>query len=63
MLIILQIYVLVNYLTVGGYPHKGYTWPAQCHVIGKDILKYVSKCITELCKLFIFSQYIAKGYI
>ncbi|KAK2144554.1 hypothetical protein LSH36_748g02067 [Paralvinella palmiformis] len=31
---------LVNYLTVGGYPRMGYTWPAQCHVVGKDILKF-----------------------
>lgn len=34
---------LVNYLTATGYPHPEYTrhWPADLHVIGKDILKYV----------------------
>ncbi|KAI8998400.1 tRNA synthetases class I (M)-domain-containing protein [Gaertneriomyces semiglobifer] len=36
---------LVNYLTVLGYPWKNSAalrdaWPAQCHVIGKDILKF-----------------------
>jgi len=31
---------LVNYLTVGGYPNQGYHWPADCHVIGKDILRF-----------------------
>jgi hypothetical protein len=40
-----QIYVwldaLVNYLSVGGYPSNGWDtwWPADCHVVGKDILK------------------------
>ncbi len=41
---IFQIYVwldaLVNYLTVTGFPNMTSSlWPAQCHVIGKDILK------------------------
>lgn len=31
---------LVNYLTVSGYPDPNYTWPPDCHVIGKDILKF-----------------------
>ncbi|KAH6939132.1 hypothetical protein HPB50_016104 [Hyalomma asiaticum] len=31
---------LVNYLTVSGYPDKNHTWPPDCHVIGKDILKF-----------------------
>ncbi len=33
---------LVSYLTVTGYPHAGYekTWPADVHVIGKDIIKF-----------------------
>ncbi|XP_013381189.1 methionine--tRNA ligase, mitochondrial [Lingula anatina] len=31
---------LVNYLTVGGYPEQGFHWPADCHVVGKDILKF-----------------------
>lgn len=36
---------LVNYLTTAGYPwppgqeHAG-GWPADCHVIGKDIVRY-----------------------
>ncbi|KAJ6663256.1 hypothetical protein lerEdw1_010392 [Lerista edwardsae] len=32
---------LVNYLTVVGYPtaHGG-RWPAACHIVGKDILKF-----------------------
>lgn len=31
---------LVNYLTVSGYPDKNHAWPPDCHVIGKDILKF-----------------------
>ncbi|RWS17821.1 methionyl-tRNA synthetase-like protein [Dinothrombium tinctorium] len=32
---------LINYLTVCGYPnHHNSLWPANCHVIGKDILKF-----------------------
>ncbi|XP_017775809.1 PREDICTED: methionine--tRNA ligase, mitochondrial [Nicrophorus vespilloides] len=33
---------LVNYLTASGYPDKRYKdfWPADLHVIGKDILKF-----------------------
>ncbi|XP_064615166.1 methionine--tRNA ligase, mitochondrial-like [Liolophura sinensis] len=31
---------LVNYLTVAGYPYGGFHWPPDCHVIGKDILKF-----------------------
>ena len=31
---------LVNYLTVAGYPHELSCWPPDCHVIGKDILKF-----------------------
>lgn len=31
---------LVNYLTVSGYPGPNHTWPPDCHVIGKDILKF-----------------------
>lgn len=31
---------LVNYLTVGGYPKSEFTWPVDCHIIGKDILRF-----------------------
>ncbi|KAL3869101.1 hypothetical protein ACJMK2_041826 [Sinanodonta woodiana] len=31
---------LVNYLTVAGYPDPGFTWPPNCHVVGKDILRF-----------------------
>ncbi|KRX97520.1 Methionine--tRNA ligase, mitochondrial [Trichinella pseudospiralis] len=31
---------LVNYLTVAGYPGKLSRWPPDCHIIGKDILKF-----------------------
>lgn len=33
---------LINYLTVTGYPKSGYekTWPADLHLIGKDIIKF-----------------------
>ena len=31
---------LVNYLTVGGYPNDDYVWPADCHIVGKDILRF-----------------------
>lgn len=33
---------LINYLTVTGYPDNGYEkwWPADVHMIGKDILKF-----------------------
>lgn len=33
---------LINYLTVTGYPDSGYEhwWPADCHLIGKDITKF-----------------------
>ncbi|XP_060073063.1 methionine--tRNA ligase, mitochondrial-like [Ylistrum balloti] len=33
---------LTNYLTVTGYPGDEYcsVWPADCHVVGKDILKF-----------------------
>ena len=31
---------LVNYLTVAGYPNEMGNWPPNCHVIGKDILKF-----------------------
>lgn len=32
---------LVNYLTVVGYPEKHRAlWPAVCHIVGKDILKF-----------------------
>ena len=31
---------LVNYLTAAGYPSKMSVWPPNCHVIGKDILKF-----------------------
>ncbi|CAF0843052.1 unnamed protein product [Brachionus calyciflorus] len=34
---------LVNYLTVAGYPDKNkmaQTWPADVHIIGKDILRF-----------------------
>lgn len=38
-----QIYVwldaLANYLTVAGYPGEKVVWPADCHVVGKDILR------------------------
>lgn len=32
---------LTNYLTVGGYPDAGYLWPADCHIVGKDILRFL----------------------
>ncbi|MDH4228278.1 MAG: methionine--tRNA ligase [Nitrospirota bacterium] len=33
---------LVNYLTASGFPNPGYEkrWPAQTHIIGKDILRF-----------------------
>ncbi|CDW54659.1 tRNA-synt 1g and Methyltransf 11 domain containin g protein [Trichuris trichiura] len=31
---------LVNYLTVAGYPDQLNRWPPDCHVVGKDILKF-----------------------
>lgn len=33
---------LTNYLTVTGYPQKGFEkwWPADVHVVGKDILRF-----------------------
>lgn len=31
---------LTNYLTVAGYPKNLSMWPPNCHVIGKDILKF-----------------------
>lgn len=31
---------LVNYLTVAGYPHVSSHWPADLHVLGKDILYF-----------------------
>ncbi|KRZ04635.1 Protein argonaute-2 [Trichinella zimbabwensis] len=31
---------LVNYLTVAGYPGELSRWPPDCHIIGKDILKF-----------------------
>lgn len=33
---------LVNYLTGVGFPEEGYErfWPADCHLIGKDILRF-----------------------
>lgn len=33
---------LINYLAVTGYPASGYehTWPANLHLIGKDIIKF-----------------------
>ncbi|XP_023231761.1 methionine--tRNA ligase, mitochondrial-like isoform X1 [Centruroides sculpturatus] len=31
---------LVNYLTAGGYPKANFTWPVDCHIIGKDILRF-----------------------
>ncbi|XP_053205172.1 methionine--tRNA ligase, mitochondrial-like [Panonychus citri] len=31
---------LVNYLTVAGYPNLSQFWPPDCHVIGKDIIKF-----------------------
>ncbi|XP_064638975.1 methionine--tRNA ligase, mitochondrial-like isoform X2 [Lineus longissimus] len=33
---------LLNYLSVTGYPNSGWEtwWPADCHVVGKDILKF-----------------------
>lgn len=32
---------LVNYLTVLGYPESTKGWPADVHVVGKDIIRYV----------------------
>lgn len=31
---------LVNYLTVSDYPNLSEFWPPDCHVIGKDIIKF-----------------------
>ncbi|CAL1263371.1 unnamed protein product [Larinioides sclopetarius] len=31
---------LVNYLTVGHYGGNEFMWPIDCHIIGKDILKF-----------------------
>lgn len=31
---------LINYLTVAGYPNTHHdVWPADCHIVGKDIVK------------------------
>lgn len=30
---------LINYLTVAGYPAKHAAWPADMHVVGKDIIR------------------------
>lgn len=32
---------LINYLTVLGYPDSHHGWPADVHVVGKDIIKSV----------------------
>lgn len=31
---------LVNYLTVSDYPDLSHDWPPDCHVVGKDILRF-----------------------
>lgn len=31
---------LVNYLTAVGYPHDAPAWPADAHVVGKDIVRF-----------------------
>ena len=33
---------MVNYLTVSGYPDPKFRsqWPPDCHVVGKDILRF-----------------------
>ncbi|WVQ77273.1 methionine-tRNA ligase [Cryptococcus sp. DSM 104548] len=31
---------LINYITVGGYPESSEGWPADVHVVGKDIIKF-----------------------
>lgn len=33
---------LPNYLTATGFPHEGWEtrWPAQCHIVGKDISRF-----------------------
>jgi methionyl-tRNA synthetase len=32
---------LINYLTVLGYPHSQEGWPADFHIVGKDIIRLV----------------------
>jgi hypothetical protein len=32
---------LINYITVLGYPDDTTGWPADVHVVGKDIIRYV----------------------
>ncbi len=31
---------LINYVSAAGYPNMSKYWPANCHVIGKDILRF-----------------------
>ena len=35
---------LVNYATVVGYPGEMDGWPADVHVVGKDIIRSVHPC-------------------
>jgi hypothetical protein len=37
---------LVNYATVVGYPGEMDGWPADIHVVGKDIIRYVPSTIS-----------------
>jgi methionyl-tRNA synthetase len=30
---------LINYLTVAGYPDNHAAWPADMHIVGKDIIR------------------------
>lgn len=42
---------LINYITVLGYPGKMEGWPADVHVVGKDIIRYVPhSTLTSNCR-------------
>jgi methionyl-tRNA synthetase len=36
---------LINYITVLGYPESVEGWPADSHVVGKDIIKRVHSSV------------------
>ena len=59
---------LPNYLTATGYPEKGYTerWPAQLHVVGKDITRLhcvVWPAMLQAAEIAIPEQVWAHGFM
>ena len=38
---------LVNYATVVGFPGEMDGWPADVHVVGKDIIRYVDSALFD----------------